>query len=67
MVETMLKLHGDSSRLTADSRRLAASDGCSTRSTSEPLAVSRRPMALPDALVAELSGRIRERQTGKRT
>ena len=40
----------------ADSLRLAASDGCSTRNTSEPLAVSRKPMALSDALVYELYG-----------
>jgi len=39
-----------------DSLRLAASDGCSTRDTSEPLAVSRKPMAISDALVYELYG-----------
>jgi hypothetical protein len=42
--------------LTADSLRLTASDGCSTRNAPEPLAVSRKPMALPDALVYELCG-----------
>ena len=39
-----------------DSLRLAATDGCSTRNASEPLAVSRKPMAHPDALVYELYG-----------
>jgi hypothetical protein len=56
----MLKLHKDLPKakppLTADSLRLAASDGCGTGNTPEPVAVSRRPMALPDALVNELCG-----------
>jgi hypothetical protein len=56
LVETMLKLHEKRRTLTADSLRLATSNGCSTRNTPEPLAVSRRPMALPDALVYELYG-----------
>ena len=56
MVETMLKLHVKNRTLTADSRRLAAPDGCSTRNASERLAVSRKPMAIPDALVYELYG-----------
>jgi len=37
-------------------RRPAAHDGCSVRSAPEPLAVSRKPMARPDALVYELYG-----------
>jgi hypothetical protein len=36
-VETMLKLHETSRTLTADSRRLAAADGCGGRDTPEPL------------------------------
>ena len=44
----------------ADSLRLAASDGCSIRNTPERLAVSRKPMALPDALVYELYGLTQE-------
>jgi len=40
----------------ADSLRLAAPDGCCARNTSEPLAVSRKPMAVLDALVHELYG-----------
>jgi hypothetical protein len=57
LVETMLKLHVKSRTLTADSLRLAASAGRRTSSTPEPTAVSRKPMALPDALVYELCGR----------
>jgi len=34
-----------------DGLRLAASEGCSTRNTSVPLAVSRKPKAVSDALV----------------
>jgi hypothetical protein len=66
LVETMLKLHERRRTLAADSLRLAASDGCSTRNTSERLAVSRKPMAVMrqisatdkqiDALVYELYG-----------
>jgi hypothetical protein len=55
-VETMLKLHVKKRTLTADSQRLAATDGCSGGHTSEQLAVSRRPMAIPDALVYEFCG-----------
>jgi hypothetical protein len=39
-----------------DSLRLAASDGCSAGNTPELLAVSRKPMALSDALAYELYG-----------
>jgi hypothetical protein len=60
LVEPVLKLHVKNRTLTADSLRLAASDGCSTRTTSELLAVSRKPMALPDALVYELYGLTEE-------
>ncbi|MCX6842101.1 MAG: hypothetical protein NTX53_07475 [candidate division WOR-3 bacterium] len=42
-------------RQTADSLRLAASDGCSAGNTWEPLAVSRKPMA-NHTLVYELYG-----------
>ncbi|MCX6842537.1 MAG: hypothetical protein NTX53_09690 [candidate division WOR-3 bacterium] len=45
LVETMLKLHKKSRTLTADSLRLAAPDGCSSRNTPEPSTVSRKPMA----------------------
>jgi hypothetical protein len=41
-------------------RRLAACDGCSGGNTPEPLAVSRKPMAIPDALVYELHGLTEE-------
>jgi hypothetical protein len=60
MVETMLKLHVKNRTLTVDCRRLTASDGCSGRNTPEPLAVSRKPTALPDALVYELYGLAEE-------
>ncbi|MCX6843944.1 MAG: hypothetical protein NTX53_16905 [candidate division WOR-3 bacterium] len=60
LVERMLKLHVKNRTLTADSLRLAAPDGCSTRNTSEPLAVNRKPIALPDALVYELYGLTEE-------
>jgi len=43
MVEMMLKHRG---QLTAYSLQLAAADGCGTGSTSEPLAVSRKPTAV---------------------
>ena len=52
----MLKLHVKSRTLTAASQRLAAPYGCRTRNTSEPLAVSREPTAVPDALAYELYG-----------
>jgi len=42
--------------LTADSLQLTASVGYGIRNTPERLAVSRRPMVLPDALVYELYG-----------
>jgi hypothetical protein len=60
LVETMLKLHAKSRTLAADSLRLAAPDECSARNTPEPLAVSRRPMAVSDALVYELYGLTEE-------
>jgi hypothetical protein len=41
-VETMRKVHMKNRTLTADSLRLAAPDGCSSRNTPEPLAVSRK-------------------------
>jgi hypothetical protein len=56
LFETTLKLHVRNRTLTADSLRLAASEGGSTRNTSEPLAVSRKPMAIPDALVYQFYG-----------
>jgi hypothetical protein len=43
LAETMLKLHERRRTLTADSLRLAATDGCSTRNTPEPLAATRYP------------------------
>jgi hypothetical protein len=60
LVERMLKLHVRNRTLTADSFRLAAPAGRSASSTSEPSAVSRRLMALPDALVYELYGLTEE-------
>jgi len=36
-----------------DGRQLAAADGCRAANMPEPLTVSRKPMALPDALVYE--------------
>jgi hypothetical protein len=62
MVETMLKLHKDLPKaktpLTADSLQLTAYGfgRMQRRNTREPLAVSRKPMALPDPLVYELCG-----------
>jgi len=46
--------------LTADSLQLTASVGYGIRNTPERLAVSRKPMALPDALVYELYGLTQE-------
>jgi hypothetical protein len=60
MVETMLKLHAKSRTLTACSLPRTAPVGCSGRNTPEPLAVSRTPMALPDALGYELYGLMEE-------
>ena len=48
MVETI--------RMTANDLQLTASVGLDDRSTPEPLAASREPMARPDALVHELYG-----------
>jgi hypothetical protein len=56
----MLKLHVKNRTLTADSLRLAASAGRGTGNAPEPLAVSRGPVALPDALVYELYGLTEE-------
>jgi hypothetical protein len=56
LVETLPRLHVKNRTLTADGQRLAASARCSTGATPELLAVSRRPMAHPDALVYELYG-----------
>jgi hypothetical protein len=56
LVEMMLKRWR---QLTACSLQLAAADGCGSRSTPEPLAVRRKPMASP-ALVYELYGLTEE-------
>ena len=70
LVETGLKLYERRRTLTAYSLQLAASAGCSARNTSEPIAVSRRPIANVrqiaatdkqiDQLVSELYGLTKE-------